>query len=201
MRRRTSSSSCSLNMAGTLRSPLSSSTSTSATLRAGRPELPAKMTSSISPPRMRLAEVSPITQRSASTRFDLPQPLGPTMPVSPGSMTSSVGSTKDLKPVRRSLLKWTKCWLWLSPWLAQDHGHSRMAQRRVEQLLEIIVGDLAGMQLALDEEGGRGIHLVSVAAFLEASQDLVLQRLVVEAGVIGLLVDPFRHADLAQGDD
>ena len=43
-------------------------------------------------------EFSPITQRSASTRFDLPQPLGPTMPVSPGSIRSSVGSTKDLKP-------------------------------------------------------------------------------------------------------
>ncbi|MGY4472180.1 hypothetical protein ACVWWK_007889 [Bradyrhizobium sp. LB9.1b] len=37
-------------------------------------------------------------QRSASTRFDLPQPLGPTTPVRPGSMTKSVASTKDLKP-------------------------------------------------------------------------------------------------------
>ena len=49
-----------------------------------------------------LCEVSPITQRSASTRFDLPQPLGPTTPVSPGSIRKSVGSTKDLKPSRRS---------------------------------------------------------------------------------------------------
>ena len=73
-------------------------------LRAGRLALPPKMTSSISPPRMRLAEVSPITQRSASTRLDLPQPLGPTMPVSPGSIESSVGSTKDLKPLSRSLV-------------------------------------------------------------------------------------------------
>ena len=43
-----------------------------------------------------------MTQRTASTRFDLPQPLGPTTPVSPGSMAKSVGSTKDLKPIRRS---------------------------------------------------------------------------------------------------
>ena len=43
-----------------------------------------------------------MTQRTASTRFDLPQPLGPTTPVNPGSMTKSVGSTKDLKPIRRS---------------------------------------------------------------------------------------------------
>src|SRR5690606_23758521 len=34
----------------------------------------------------------------ASTRLDLPQPLGPTMPVSPGSMTRVVSSAKDLKP-------------------------------------------------------------------------------------------------------
>src|SRR3984885_6957128 len=43
-----------------------------------------------------------MTQRTASTRLDLPQPFGPTTPVSPGSMTKSVGSTKDLKPIRRS---------------------------------------------------------------------------------------------------
>src|SRR5690606_28047338 len=42
-----------------------------------------------------------ITQRSASTKFDLPQPFGPTMPVKPRSMTNSEGSTKDLKPSRR----------------------------------------------------------------------------------------------------
>src|ERR1700734_1445898 len=43
-----------------------------------------------------------MTQRTASTRLDLPQPFGPTTPVSPGSITKSVGSTKDLKPMRRS---------------------------------------------------------------------------------------------------
>ena len=50
---------------------------------------------------MFLCEFSPMTQRSASTRFDLPQPFGPTTPVSPGSIRKSVGSTKDLKPTRR----------------------------------------------------------------------------------------------------
>ena len=35
-------------------------------------------------------EASPITQRNASTRLDLPQPFGPTMPVSPGSIATSV---------------------------------------------------------------------------------------------------------------
>src|SRR5262245_30872917 len=42
-----------------------------------------------------------MAQRSASSRFDLPQPLGPTTPVRPGSTRSWVGSTKDLKPRRR----------------------------------------------------------------------------------------------------
>jgi hypothetical protein len=37
---------------------------------------------------MRLAEFSPITQRSASTVFDLPQPFGPTIPVRPGPISS-----------------------------------------------------------------------------------------------------------------
>src|SRR6185312_3382428 len=54
-----------------------------------------------------LAELAPITQRRASNRFDLPQPFGPTIPVSPGSMRNSVGSTNDLNPERRSRRKCT----------------------------------------------------------------------------------------------
>ena len=49
-------------------------------------------------PRIDRAEVSPIVQRSASSRLDLPQPFGPTIPVSPGSMRRSAASTKLLKP-------------------------------------------------------------------------------------------------------
>ena len=51
-----------------------------------------------------------MTQRTASTRLDLPQPFGPTTPVSPGSISKSVGSTKDLKPIRRSrvsFIRWS----------------------------------------------------------------------------------------------
>ena len=71
---------------------------TSAELRGGRLFVPEKITSSMAAARMLLCEVSPITHRNASSRFDFPQPLGPTTPVSPDAMTSSVGSTKDLKP-------------------------------------------------------------------------------------------------------
>src|SRR6056297_3642179 len=78
---------------------------TSAKLRAGRDAAPAKITSSMPLPRIALGRFSPMTQRSASSRFDLPQPLGPTMPVSPSATTRSVGSTKLLKPVSLSLVK------------------------------------------------------------------------------------------------
>src|SRR3954464_13221404 len=81
---------------------------TSAWLREGRLAAPAKITSSIPPARMALAELAPITQRSASSRFDLPQPFGPTTPVTPGSIRNSVVSTKDLKPERRSLWNCTE---------------------------------------------------------------------------------------------
>src|SRR6478609_4199263 len=55
------------------------------------------------PERIDFAEVSPMTQRIASSRLDLPQPLGPTTPVRPGSIRSSAGSTKLLKPASLSL--------------------------------------------------------------------------------------------------
>ena len=59
------------------------------------------MTSSMPEARMFLNELSPITQRRASTRFDLPQPFGPTTPVKPASILNSAASQKLLKPVRR----------------------------------------------------------------------------------------------------
>ena len=96
-----SSVSCSLNCAGASRLELSIWIATSAVLRGGRLLVPEKITSSISAARIDLCEVSPITQRSASTRFDLPQPFGPTTPVRPGSIRKSVGSTKDLNPISR----------------------------------------------------------------------------------------------------
>ncbi len=60
------------------------------------------------PPRIAVGLFSPITQRSASSRLDLPQPFGPTTPVRPSAMIRSVGSTKLLNPLRRSLVKRTR---------------------------------------------------------------------------------------------
>src|ERR1700742_4700717 len=85
------------------------------------------------PARMALAELAPITQRSASRRFDLPQPFGPTTAVRPGSIRNSIGSTKDLKPERRSFWKCTGA----SP---PPRG---LFQHRLKRGVELGHGDLA----------------------------------------------------------
>src|SRR5215475_6204840 len=73
---------------------------TSARPSGARLVVPAKMTSSILPPRRLLAPCSPITQDRASTTLDLPEPLGPTTQVMPGSRRSVVAEANDLKPRR-----------------------------------------------------------------------------------------------------
>src|SRR5690554_5300891 len=59
---------------------------------------PLKITSVMDSPRRYLAELSPITQRTASIMLDLPQPLGPTTAVILDGNGTVVGSTNDLKP-------------------------------------------------------------------------------------------------------
>src|SRR5919107_5883135 len=80
---------------------------TSARPSGARPEVPAKMTSSILPPRSALAPCSPSTQLIASTTLDLPDPFGPTTHVMPGSSRSVVAEAKDLKPFSVRLLRCT----------------------------------------------------------------------------------------------
>src|SRR5690349_21414223 len=81
---------------------------TSARPRGARPAVPAKMTSSILPPRSDLAPCSPMTQARASTTLDLPEPLGPTMQVIPGSSWRVVAEANDLNPLRVRLLRYTR---------------------------------------------------------------------------------------------
>src|SRR5690554_4988604 len=69
--------------------------------------VPAKMTSSILPPRSVLAPCSPITQASASTTFDLPEPFGPTTQVTPSSKANVVDCANDLNPLRVRLFRYT----------------------------------------------------------------------------------------------
>ena len=75
---------------------------TSARPRAPRLPVPAKMTSCILPPRSDFGPCSPSTQAMASTTLDLPEPLGPTMTVIPGSKSRVVFSANDLNPRRVS---------------------------------------------------------------------------------------------------
>src|SRR3954463_4654869 len=92
---------------GSAPSELSMVSVTSARPSGARPEVPAKMTSSILPPRNALAPCSPSTQEIASTTLDLPEPLGPTTHVMPGSRRSVVADAKDLKPLTVRLLRCT----------------------------------------------------------------------------------------------
>ena len=66
------------------------------------------MTSSILPPRRDFAPCSPMTQASASTTLDLPEPLGPTTQVMPGSKRKVVADAKDLNPLRVRLFRCTR---------------------------------------------------------------------------------------------
>src|SRR5919205_2207910 len=80
---------------------------TSAPPSGARPAVPAKITSSIFPPRSALAPCSPSTQLIASTTLDLPDPFGPTTHVMPGSSRNVVAEAKDLKPFSVRLLRCT----------------------------------------------------------------------------------------------
>ena len=84
------------------------SNETSARPSGARPDVPAKMTSSILPPRSVFAPCSPITQLMASTTLDLPDPFGPTTQVIPGSSKRVVEEAKDLKPLMVRLFKYTR---------------------------------------------------------------------------------------------
>src|ERR1019366_7096993 len=139
------------NWVGAVRSALSMVSWTSAWLREGRAPEPEKITSSMPPARMALAELAPITQRRASSRFDLPQPFGPTTPVSPGSIRNSIGSMKDLKPERRRRWNCTgSAWMSLFAGLGGGDGGVQLWQRVV-----------AGLErLAVDDEGRRAADMV-----------------------------------------
>src|SRR5665213_2364724 len=90
----------SLNSIGINPAELSMVRATSARPRAERFDVPAKMTSSILADRTVRGPWAPRTHATASTMFDLPEPLGPTTTVMPGSNSNVVVSANDLKPFR-----------------------------------------------------------------------------------------------------
>ena len=106
-------------------------------LRPGRLPEPEKITSSMPEARMDLYEFSPMTQRMASTRFDLPHPFGPTTPVRPGSIWKSVASQKLLKPTSLNLLNFIPVHPHADParrsmerqWISARRAHEPLARR------------------------------------------------------------------------
>ena len=97
----------SLKSTGSMWSKLSRTSVTSATPTGLRADEPEKITSSMAWPLSCLALCSPSTHRMASDTLDLPEPLGPTMTVSPGSNVMCARSAKDLNPLRVSDFRYT----------------------------------------------------------------------------------------------
>ena len=75
---------------------LSMTRDTSARPKPARLDVPAKMTSSIFEDRRARGPCAPSTQATASTMLDLPEPLGPTTTVTPGSNSKVAVSTLAL---------------------------------------------------------------------------------------------------------
>src|SRR6195952_2342570 len=95
--------------------------------------VPAKMTSSILPPRRVFAPCSPMTQASASTTLLLPEPFGPTTQLTPCSNANVVLVAKDLKPLSVRLLRYTTLLFSLRQRVAlryPNHAHWSDEQRR-----------------------------------------------------------------------
>src|SRR6266545_7835975 len=113
---------------------LSKKSSTDARPTGALSPAPLKMTSCIDSPRSAEAFDSPSTQRTASMTFDLPQPLGPTMPTSCPGVAIVAGSTNDLNPAslisvrRNSKVFWKRNWLAARGLAAdEENKHSQRA--------------------------------------------------------------------------
>src|SRR3954451_6507913 len=128
---------------GSAPSELSMVSVTSARPSGARPDVPAKITSSIFPARSAFAPCSPSTQLIASTTLDLPDPLGPTTQVIPGSRRSVVAEAKDLKPFSVRLLRCTG-----SPGNGGPEGYRDPADRPVGRLRRRTVGGMRPRQCA-----------------------------------------------------
>src|ERR1019366_7230605 len=150
-------------------------TTTSAMFREGRPAVPAKITSSISPPRRPRALLSPMAQRSASTMLDLPRQCGPTIPVSPGRMSPAVRAARLLNPVMRSLLKLT----------GKQPSHKSPLYVR-DQFAERVEAHFAGVFCSVDHEARGRVDfpfvLISLLLLQNPGLEVVVADRLVESG-------------------
>src|SRR5579872_3826495 len=118
---------------------------TSARPSGAREVVPAKTTSSILPPRRLLAPCSPITQESASTMLDLPEPLGPTTQVIPVSRRSVVAEANDLKPRRVRDFRYT------SPLLPRNPPVERLPSRTLPRVRDWPRGTARQWEILLND--------------------------------------------------
>src|SRR5688572_7521766 len=154
---------------------LSITSLTSAIPRAGRLGVPAKITSAICPPRSARGPCSPNAQLIASTRFDLPDPLGPTITLTPGMNSRTVLSAKDLNP---------RIWIWRKN-MRRDASSGRV-------LDPVSGGPSCGRSLPLDAEsrvpdGRLRLHVDAVHAGVRRTVSTPRQHLV--DGRVGTLED------------
>ena len=84
-------------------------------------------------PRTASGLCSPSAQSTASVMFDLPQPFGPTITLTPGENTSLVRSAKDLKPLIVIELRCMESAP--RPWVGSLSGRTAFAVRRLRARL------------------------------------------------------------------
>src|ERR1700759_947910 len=178
----------------------SRTSSTSAWPPACRPGAPPKMTSCIDWPRIAPGDCSPSAHSTASVTLDLPEPLGPTMTLTPGPNSSLVRSGKDLKPLTVMDFRYTAA-PYDSPaccCFQASFGHG--LQRRLRGLLlGILLGaphaaaDLLAADRGLDGEGAVGRRALfvdhGVAHQLSSPRQPLLQRRLVVHRVLERVLD------------
>src|SRR5687768_11800224 len=135
-----------------------------------------------------------MTQRSASSRLDLPQPFGPTMPVRPGSIRSSVGSTNDLKPDSLSRLNFMCLVPNGTPQACAPSG----SKRRIDYFSELLNGLRAAQHLPVDEECRRRLHPELFSGAVADFMDAFCDRLVLQAGIEAFPRESGKLRDLEQ---
>src|SRR5581483_8767665 len=134
---------------------------TSAMPIGARLSLPAKMTSSVLRARSVRLACSPSTQRMESATFVLPQPLGPTIQVTPGPNCNCVRLAKLLKPWTSRRLRYNQRLSLVGLMLAIAAGVSvARALNRLERVLRgLLLGRLLAAAFANSERATADHHL------------------------------------------
>src|SRR5918995_4625478 len=169
------------NSLAALPSVLSITTSTSAKRRGDWPLPPAKITSRICWPRIADGLCSPRAQRTASVMFDLPEPFGPTITLTPGEKVSRVRSGNDLNPFRLIAFRYT------SVQGSQGLEASRVARTASHNGFLAALGAPTHLPLQVLKRAARGLLLGFLLASSRASADLIPghRRPNLEAAVVG----------------